>query len=388
MTYAPRDSRPPPPRKGRPWLIASPLIAVLILAALWTAFWFYAAARANTAIAEWRTREAQAGRSFTCASQSIGGFPFRLEVECGEPNFELQNLVPPTLLAAKQAKVVAQVYDPTLLIGEFAGPMLVGEAGKPASMSANWSLLQTSVRGLPGTPERASIVVENPEFSRAARAAMEPVAGAKHLEIHGRALPRAANDTAAAELYIRLAAASAPAIHQSLVRPTDADIGIVVTGLRDLAPKPWIVHLRDLADTKGQIEIKQARLSQADILATGAGALTISPDGLLNGQITLTVVGLDKLMNLLGLEEAVTQYLAQRGGGLNMDRITCGLDRLLPGLGGAVRGNTGNIAAAGIAMLGEPRELEGKKAIGLPLRFADGNVFLGPLQVGRMSPLF
>lgn len=378
----------PQPRRRRPWLIATPLIIVLALAACWSAFWFYAAARASSAITEWRTREAQAGRSFTCANQSIGGFPFRLEVFCSEPNFELQNLSPAVILAARATTVVAQVYDPTLLIGEFTGPMLVGEAGKPASMSATWTLAQTSVRGMPGAPERASIVVENPEFSRNARATMEPVAAAKHLEVHGRALPRAANNTASAELAISIASGIAPALHQSVTRPTDANVDIIFSGLRDLTPKPWITHLRDLADNKGQIDIRQARIAQADILAVGSGTLTLSPEGLLNGQITMTVVGLDKLMNLLGLEEMMSQYLAQRGSGLSMDKIASGLDRLMPGLGGAVRGNAGNIAAAGITMLGEPRELEGKKAIGIALKFADGNVFLGPLQVGRMSPLF
>ena len=119
-----------------------------------------------------------------------------------------------------------------------------------------------------------------------------------------------------------------------------------------------------------------------------SGGLTVTPEGLLEGQITMTVAGLDKLITLLGLDQMLTQYLAQRGGGLTMDKIASGLDRLLPGLGGAVRNNQSGIAAVGITMLGEPRDLEGRKAVSLPLRFADGIAYLGPLQIGRMSPLF
>lgn len=58
-------------------------------------------------------------------------------------------------------------------------------------------------------------------------------------------------------------------------------------------------------------------------------------------------------------------------------------------LGGAVRGNSGaNLAAAGIGMLGEPKELEGRRAVSLPLRFVNGAAFLGPIQVGQIAPLF
>jgi hypothetical protein len=39
-------------------------------------------------------------------------------------------------------------------------------------------------------------------------------------------------------------------------------------------------------------------------------------------------------------------------------------------------------------MLGQPAELEGRRAVTLPLRFADGVVFLGPLRAGELPPLF
>jgi hypothetical protein len=64
------------------------------------------------------------------------------------------------------------------------------------------------------------------------------------------------------------------------------------------------------------------------------------------------------------------------------------LDRLIPGLGRAARNNAGLGLAAGLALIGEPAELDGQKALALPLRFVDGAVFLGPLQVGQIVPLF
>ena len=128
-------AREPRPRR-RLWLIASPLILVLVLAAGWTAFWFYAASQATSRIAEWQEREARAGRAFACAKQDVGGFPFRLEVSCGDPTFELRNLTPEMMLSGKFATILAQVYDPTLLIGEFTGPMMMSEVVAPVNASA------------------------------------------------------------------------------------------------------------------------------------------------------------------------------------------------------------------------------------------------------------
>jgi hypothetical protein len=43
---------------------------------------------------------------------------------------------------------------------------------------------------------------------------------------------------------------------------------------------------------------------------------------------------------------------------------------------------------AGINSLGKEAELEGKKARAFPLRFVDGAVYIGPLKVGQIPPLF
>jgi hypothetical protein len=64
------------------------------------------------------------------------------------------------------------------------------------------------------------------------------------------------------------------------------------------------------------------------------------------------------------------------------------LDRAIPGLGKVVRQNASVGVAAGIKALGKEAVLEGKKARTFPLRFADGAVYLGPLKVGQIPPLF
>lgn len=375
------------PRR-RPWRMVLPLALVVVLAAGWSAFWFFAASQAETAIAGWRAREAQGGRIHSCSSQSLTGFPFRIEVRCTDPKLEFRNGEAPLALTAKDALVATQIYSPDLLIGEFTGPLGLGEPGRTPSFMANWRLAQVSVRGTPEAPERASIALDQPQLARLNRGAMETVATATRMELHGRIAGGSVTNNPIVETVLRLNKASAPQFHPAIARPTDGEVEALLVGLKDFAPKSWPDRFREIAAAGGRIEIKRARLTQDDILVVGAGSLALDAAGQPNGQLDITVVGLDKLVTLLGIDQLVQQYLAQRGGGMDMDKIASGLDRILPGLGGAVRNNQGGLATIGIAMLGEPREVEGRKGVSLPLRFKDGQVFLGPVPIGQTAPLF
>ncbi|MGB6433897.1 MAG: DUF2125 domain-containing protein, partial [Bradyrhizobium sp.] len=70
------------PRRRSRWPLFLMPILLLIAAAAWSVFWFYAASQAEVKADAWRAQEANSGRSYDCAKQSIGGFPFRLEVRC------------------------------------------------------------------------------------------------------------------------------------------------------------------------------------------------------------------------------------------------------------------------------------------------------------------
>jgi hypothetical protein len=385
------DRVPPPPRpqkRRRPWLIALPLAIFVVLALLWTGFWFYAAHRAEIEIARWRDSEAQQGRVFACGRQDIDGYPFRIEVRCSDPDVQLRSWQPPVAFLAKGAKVEVQVYDPTLVIGEFTGPLGISEPNQPPTLLADWSLAQASFRGRPAAPDRLSVVLDNARLSQSEAGAARPIANADHIELHGRMAGGTPTANPVIELGLRLTRGTSQLL-PVLGQPTDGVMAATVYGLKDLTPKPWRAQLREIAQAGGRIEITQARLTQGDTVATGTGTLSVTPSGHLDGQIRLTVAGLERLIALLGLDQAVAKYMAQRTGGMSVDKLAGGLDRLMPGLGGMVRGQSGaNLAAAGIGLLGEPAELDGKRAIALPLRFANGAVFLGPVGIGEVPPLF
>ena len=366
--------------RPRRWPIVLPFALVVVLAGLWTGGWFYLAARAQDAIGNWRAHEAKAGLTYDCSSQTIGGFPFRIEVHCADPSAELAGTTPQAAVKAADAVFAWQVYQPTLMIGEFAGPLTLGELGKPASLRANWQLGQASIRGQLAGLERISIVFDQPTIDRIGGGTDIDLFKAQHSELHGRAAAGSNPADPAVDLVLRLVGASAPALHPLAAKPFDADATGVLHGAVDVAPKPWPVLLREWQAQGGSLEISQARVQQGDVIAVGSGTLTLTPRGGLNGQMQVTIVGLDKLLQALGIDQIVSQG--------DIGSAIGALDRILPGFGQVARQNAGAGVMAGLGAIGQSAQLDGKPAVTVPLRFDDGAVQLGPFMLGRAPPLF
>jgi hypothetical protein len=328
-------------------------VLVLLLVGGWIAFWKYAEIKAQEMVEGWKAREARAGRVYDCGAQSIGGFPFRFELQCDRASAVIKSAHPPVELKTSKVQVAAQVYQPTLLISEFTGPLTYAVVGQAPSYTANWKLAQSSVRGRPQAPERVSIVVDAPTVRRIDPAA--PVLAAERLEIHGRMLEGSAASNPVIEIALRSAKLSAPAAGPLTQKPIDGEVDIVLRGLKDFRAKPWPERFRELAQNGGRIEIRHARVKQGDTLAVGGGTVTINAQGKLDGRINVTVAGAESFINEVAA---------------------------------ANREKLGFSVSLGLGLLGGNKKLEGRPALSLPLRIADGTLYFGPLKVGEVPPLF
>ena len=295
------------PRRRRRWPIIVPVVGLVVLALGWSAFWYFAASRADTMLTAWRAREAARGHDYSCAEQAIAGFPFRMEVRCGTPRALLRDLAPPLAIEATSLTAVAQVYDPLLVSAQAVGPATLAEAGRGPMLTARWSLAQASVRGLPAALDRLSAVFDRLEVVAQDGAAARTAATADHLEFNVRQAPRLPQDQPAVDLTVRLAKGTFPPVPQLAAPAVDAEIVAIVHGLNDYSPKPWRERLRDLAAANGRLEIKPSRVQQGDIITTGQGTLTLTPQGRLDGEIRLTVAGLEQLVTKLGLDQAMAR---------------------------------------------------------------------------------
>jgi hypothetical protein len=343
--------------------------------------WFRASNVTQETLQGWFDREARAGRIYSCASPQIGGFPFRIEVRCAPAAMEWRSPQPTVFAQTAGMLVAAQVYQPSLLISELDGPLAMADGlGRPV-FAANWKLLQTSVRGAPASPERVSIAMDQPIFERVTAAGNEKLFSAAHAELHGRIVEGSAAGNPIVDLVLRLTNATAPTINPLTAKPFDADITFVLRGLKDFSPKPWPDRFRELQAAGGRIDITHARAQQGESIALATGSLALTDNGHLDGQLLITVAGLDRLLPSLGLDKLVAP-------GGKVDRLAGTLDRLMPGLGNVAREHAGAGIAAGIGLLGEQTQLEGRRAVVLPLRISNGDMFLGALSVGQINPLF
>jgi len=252
------------------------------------------------------------------------------------------------------------------------------------------------VVGLPGVPQRASIVFDDSSIDRLNGAVQAPLARAKHIELHGRLAEGSALDRPVIETVLKIESGSVQGVHPLLAEPFDADLRTMLSGLRDFSPKPWPQRFREIQAAGGHVEIVQSRIQQGDLVAVAAGTLGLSAQGRLDGELQMTVAGIEKVIPALGIEKMLDEGVPQA----TLDRVAPGvktsdvnnlfgaLDRAIPGLGKVVKQNANVGVVAGINALGKDAVLEGKKARAFPLRFVDGTVFLGPLKVAQIPPLF
>jgi hypothetical protein len=339
-----------PAKRSRFWLYA-PLILILVLALAWSGVWFYAAGRAETTVAAWIDREANLGRRYACAERKVGGYPFRIEIRCRDLEIDFDTADGPVSLRSPQLLAMAQIYQPDLVIAEATGPMTVKAPGADIDHVATWSLLQASLRGRPAAPQRLSLVVTAPKL--ALPNGTDALANAKQFQFHAQRRAGGSNEEPF-DLALRLDDLLFPGAPALASRPITVDAQGVLRGLKDLRPKPMNTRLREWQAAGGRIEVTQARIAQGDALAVGQGDLGLTADGRIDGVVNLKVAGLDQVAGLI-FGEAQNRRQAGVIAGLNM------LSR---------------------------SELEGRRAVAVPLSFRDGRIFFGPVPVGRTKPLF
>src|SRR5258708_4645703 len=390
-------------RRRRLWPVFIMPILVLVAAAAWSAFWFYAASQVDQTVDAWRAREAGSGRVYDCANRSVAGFPFRLEGRCSGVSVALMSqtagqAATQTPITARLGEIlgVAQGYDPRLLIAEFTAPAVLSDRGQQPSMVVNWSKARSSVVGLPGIPQRASIVFDDPALDRIAASVQKPLARARHVELHGRLAEGSTPDHPLIETVLQLAGGSIQDLHPLLAEPFDVDARTRLSGLKDFSPKPWPERFREIQAAGGRAEILQSRIQQGDLIAVASGSLGLSPSGRLDGELQMTVAGIEKVIPALGIDKMLEQGVPQA----TLDRLAPGVktedvsnpmgarDPSIPALRKVVRQNANVGVAASINTLGKEATLEGKKARAFPLRFVDGAVFLGPLKIAQTPPLY
>jgi hypothetical protein len=384
-----RGGRAPVPRPRRMVSrIVVPAAVLVALAFVWCGLWYYAAGVANRTLAGWIASEAAAGRAYTCGAEGIGGFPLSIQVRCVQAAATIKSAQAPVDLAAKDITFTAQVWRPTVLVGDVVGPVTVAAPGQAPSLVANWSSARMRVEGLPPNPEAISISVERPQLDRGAGGGAAALFTADNAELDARIVSGSIQNDPVIDVTLHFVAAAAPTLHPLLAEKLRGDVEVVVRGFKDLEQKPLAQRFRELQAAGGSIELKTLRLQRADAIVVGAGKVTVNASGRLDGMLQVAVYGLDAIVPQLGIDRVIDQQLGQLTGNGQAKQGLAALDRLVPGLSGIVRQGTNATLVDDVKKMGQPTAIDGKPAVALPLRLANGAVYVGLIRIGDVPPLF
>lgn len=376
-------------RGRRPWRVIAPVVILVVLAVGWCLLWYWSATVADRTLTGWVEREAAAGRAYSCGTQSIGGFPFRVAARCIDAAAELRSNLPPYSLHAKDITVLAEVYHPTVLVGEISSPLTVAEPGQPTSFVANWSRARVSVRGVPPEPDGLSVRADRARIDRVSGGNTEMLFTTDNTELNARVIGGLASNNPVIDVTLRFTATAVPTLHPLLADPLKGDIEVVLRGFKDLLPKPWAQRFREMQAAGGGIEIKSLRIERTNSIIVGSGKLTLNEQGKADGLIRVGVAGVERLVPLVGLDKLIGHGIDRLSGtagssgqGLNV------LDRLMPGLSGAIRDTANASVIENLKKMGQPTEIDNKPAIVLPVRISGGVISLGVFPLGEVPPLF
>ncbi len=108
-----------PDTTKRPWLILLPLACLVLVAALWSIYWYAAAGFARDAVARERQKLQSADVTLNCTRETWGGFPFRFEFTCTSPILLLGNR---REIRTGNLLAVALAYNPWQVVFLIDGP--------------------------------------------------------------------------------------------------------------------------------------------------------------------------------------------------------------------------------------------------------------------------
>ena len=326
-----------------------PTIVLLLIVAGWTVFWFRAESRANGVIDAWLARESAHGRRYTCADRAIGGYPFEIHVTCSQITVELPGEHTPVVARAAGFVGLAQIYDPRHIIIELKGPLLIGPAGADPAVALSWKLGEASVVGTPNAADqRISIVLDDPVL-RTAGTNGAVLGRADHLELHSR------HDPDVAGRYDVLAHAShitAAPTKRWFGGPLDAQFQVGVTGI-DAIPRASLSDLlHRFAAADGKLDVALIRLDAPDIAAEARGTVTLDAAGRPEGRLLVTGRAAPALLD------------------------------------GVFAGRNADLVRFGLALLGQPAVLGGKRATRVEVHATKGKLSIGPITVGAIPSLY
>lgn len=336
-------------RRSRFWLYA-PFVLLVLIAAGWSGFWFYVQGQVTQTLDNALAREAQAGRTWTCADRSVGGYPFRIEVRCSSLTLTSSRWGDAVNVQTGPSVAIGQIYTPGLAILQVTGPL---HANLPESRKLNlgWKQFEASVALTLSGFERLSMVMAEPNAVLSLPGSADETWRASEIEVHLRRNPARPVTDNVMDIAISARGSVLPRLDELLgnTQPGDLDLQASVTqsvafrrGFNPDALETWRA-------AGGQVELAKLTSVKGAVRAEASGRLMLDSAHRVAGEINAAVAGIERIGGV------------QVGG-------------LMSGLGGLF-GNRQSQASTTPGLTPVP-----------PLVLRDGRFYLGPLRL-PLQPL-
>ena len=158
-----------------PLKMALPLIAFMLIAAAWSAYWFYAKTQAQDRLARFE-RDTLA---LNCKSRDWGGYPFRIHFDCTSPKISTDNVE----ANADKLRLIIQAWNPNHMLGAVFGPVTIN------GFTLSGDTIRFSYRNSEGNFALASFLAENQAVTLPGGQAIK----AEKIQAHARPQPDQAN---------------------------------------------------------------------------------------------------------------------------------------------------------------------------------------------------
>jgi hypothetical protein len=256
-------------------------VAVVLVAALYTGGWFYAASWLKDTLTQRLAGSEQGLYSASCRNLDVRGFPFRIGLFCDSVGIDDR---PSGLSATFGAlRSAAQVYRPGHAVIELDGPVQL-RVTPDLVLDADWNLLHASAVAWTNGLDRASVSYDGLKGrlnvpSEAVSIGFAAAHGEKHLRQSGEALDVAASFDA---LALDFGGRALP--------PLDVAVDMTIA---DAAK--WISAEGPPADVPlgTSIELRRLSLDLGDgKVASLSGPLKVGDDGYVSGTVDLDIAGI------------------------------------------------------------------------------------------------
>lgn len=298
---------------GKLWLLACGVVLVI---ALYTAGWFYAASALRERTLTLLGSQERNGVSAECSDAEYRGYPFRIGLFCSKVAIDDRvNGISATFGALRSA---AQVYNPGHIVWELDSPV-EARTGHGLTVSTTWENFQSSLITRLRGVERTSTVIENAKTSVVSSSTGQAFdISASHTEIH---LRQNGSDLDAA-MTLEGTDLMMKDMPQLLPRLT-ANVDVTLNGRAGMIdgsdPNGLVLY-----GTQGEMRSLSADLGQGRLI-TVSGPFSFDEQGYLSGKLRLRIEQIDAWRNSLGEAfpeiastlETVSRMLSALGGGRN-----------------------------------------------------------------------